>query len=166
MNRTKERLKSCILVVLIVFSAVQVYVYWKGDKLESFFERTYSNDRYNFLVDEFFRPDRIIVSEGFDESHWMLKKNSWEYGVIWEDAKSYIRDFLAKGDYKEVVPFDYDNWSNVIIRKSVLIEFDGEVDASLVSTFLGNSETKDVEPYLVGLRKCYTQYQMKRTYIR
>lgn len=149
MNSTKERLKSGILIVLIVFSAVQVYVYWKGDKLESFFERTYSNDRYNFLVDEFFRPDRIIVSEGFDESHWMLKKNSWEYGVIWEDAKSYIKDFLAKGEYKEVVPFDYDNWSNVIIRKSVLIEFDGEVDASLVSTFLGNSATKDVEPYHV-----------------
>lgn len=152
MQSTKERVKGVILVVLIVLSVVQIQIYWNyqsDNRLGKFLEKKYGDDRYNFLVDEFFRPDRIIVSEGFDESHWMLKKNSWEYDVIWTDAKSYIKDFLEKEEYQEVIPFDYDNWSNVIIRKSILIEFDGEVDANLVSTFLGNSTTKDVEPYHV-----------------
>lgn len=152
MQSTKDRVKGVILIVLIVLSVVQVEIYWNyqsDNKIGKILGRMYGDDRYNFLVDEFFRPDRIIVSEGFDENHWILKKNSWEYDVVWTDAKSYIKDFLDKEEYQEVVPFDYDNWSNVIIRKSILIEFDGEIDANLMSTFLGNSATKDVEPYHV-----------------
>ncbi|MBP5427226.1 MAG: hypothetical protein J6Y29_04985 [Clostridiales bacterium] len=148
MHSTKDRVKNIILIGLIMLSIVQVEIYWNyqsDNQLGKLLGKIYSEDKYNFGVEEFFRPDRIIVSEGFDENHWILKKNSWEYEVLWKDAKSYIKDFLDTEEYKEVIPFDYDNWSNVIIRKSILIEFDGDIDVNLVSTLLGNSLAKDMQ---------------------
>ena len=148
MNSTNERLKNCFLIFLIGLSILQIGVYYNyqsKNKLGEFFERIYEEDKYNFEIDEFFKPDRIIVCRKFNDKHWMIKKTTQEYYILWRDAKKYLKDVLEEELYEEVIPFTYDIWNNIIIRKSVTLEFDGDVDSNLVSTSLGNSFSNDIE---------------------
>ncbi len=148
MNSTKEKLKNYFLIFLIGLSILQIAIYYNyqsKNKLGVFLEMIYESDKYNFKEDEFFRPDRIVVCRKFNENHKMIKKTSQEYYILWRDAKKYLKDVLDTEIYEEVVPFTYELWNNIIIRKSVMLEFDQDVHSNLISTFLGNSFSKDME---------------------
>ena len=136
---TKEKLKNCVLIFLIGLSVLQIMMYHNyqsKNKLGSFLERIYESEKYDFEVDEFFRPDKIVVCRKFNENHWMIKKTNQDYYVLWKDAKKYLKDILDQENYEEIVPFTYEMWNNIIIRKSIMLEFDRDLDSNIVSTFL------------------------------
>ena len=149
MSTRKERIKDYILIWLISLSVLQLGFYWtyqNKDMLTTFWNKIYKRDKTSFEINEFFRPDRIIVSEGFDGNHFILKKNIQEYNYLWNDAKKYLKEFLKTGDYEEETPYTDEIWGNIIIKKSIMLEFDGDIDSALISTFLGNNFKANILP--------------------
>ena len=149
MRLGKEKLKNYILMFLIGFSIVQMYIYYNyqsGNRITTFIENFYKKDKYNFNINEYFIPCKIVLSEGFDGDHYLLKNDTKEYNDLWNDAKKYLKDLLETEDYVDVMDYTDEAWSNIIKRKSVLIEFYGEIDSDLISTFLGNEFELNIKP--------------------
>ena len=93
------------------------------------------------LKENSFKPYRIIVSEGYDESHWLLseeKKEGSDYSLLLGELKSYLMDIgNAKTIGKPVLLEDTEKqWDRVIQGKVFIFEYKTNIKLSLLSQFL------------------------------
>ena len=92
----KERLKFYILILLIITSLVQLGILWsyQNQGLPFNFMYLFNNNQtsvdYSQPMRDFFSPYKVIISEGFDSSKWILNKNDNNYKDLWKIAKFYI----------------------------------------------------------------------------
>ena len=141
-HKKQEFLKSIILSILVLASLLQVGILWgyQSHGLPfNFLSAFFSTMGANSLVDidkakgEYFLPYQVIVSEGFDASHWIVARKTDTYNKLWNEAKSYLKDIL--GSKTEIVPTD-ELWGDIVTKKAVIFEFKANIKLNLMDFFL------------------------------
>lgn len=152
----KERLKSVLLIILIFGSFAQVGILWSLKNhglpirfLTAFLPKFAStvSTTSSELKQSSFKPYRIIVSEGFDESHWVLQPdsssgdNGGNYNKLWNELKLYL-GMLADGSGTAKGVFSEDSqtqWERVIHSRAVIFEYRTMLKSNLLSYFIRNA---------------------------
>lgn len=141
-----EKYNMVILIVLVLLSFVQVGFLWKSRAhgIPYFANKSQSINIDNLQgIEKLIMPNKIIISNGQAEDHWMIYSDSLEYKSIWEDVKSYLRDILIDSKIYAIEEYTDDSWSKKLRSKSYLCEFNIPMDSSLFGTFLGIENQKD-----------------------
>lgn len=155
-RRKKERLKTYILLSLIILSLIQMGALWNYYNHGLPFSflplvSTGGNATDVTVQDEkgkeaFFLPCRIIVSESFvDASHWVLNRDSETFNSLWDKAKinlRYILQMNTQQDKPEIIPKE--KWADIAVKGPFVYEFKTNINTSLASWFLNTSSPKDI----------------------
>ncbi|MDP4095058.1 MAG: two-component system activity regulator YycH, partial [Bacillota bacterium] len=143
MNRiTRERLKSFILLILLLTSIIQVGILWSYQNHGfpiSFFSGIFGgqNSPTAASSEEFFKPFRFTVSDG-DGSYWMMYPKDSTYTKVWQDIKNNYLPKLFSGSRAEQSSEQYseEDWGNLVKKKSFFLDFNTDIKADLLSAFL------------------------------
>lgn len=133
------RFKKYILIGLILTSVVQVGILWDFN-FHGFpfnFIRAFQTSGKSVTAADFFSPKRIIVSSG--QSKWVVNNDSDTkdiYNSLWSDAVIYMEKLVSREDLESVSLADED-WSDIVMRKSISIEFDTPLSRDLIGYFTG-----------------------------
>lgn len=164
----KERVKTYLLIILVVGSLAQLGILWDFvnhrlpfNFLSSFFPKNsqtvaISADK---LKEDSFKPFRIIVSEGYDESHWILaegKNDESDYSLLLNELKSYLKDIAnTKASGKPILVEDAEKqWDKVIQSKVFIYEYKTNIKLSLLTQFLagvGYYGDDSIDTYKIAL---------------
>lgn len=138
----KEKVKSIILVILILTSLVQVGILWvyQSHRLPfSFFSTVFGRNSIDDNIDieqkarkEILIPYRIIVSNG-NNTHWLLKRNDEIFHILWNEGQEYVKRALNEGGGQIV---DLNIWGKLVVSKSFVFEFKEGIKSNLVRWFL------------------------------
>ncbi len=146
MNRTnKERLKSFILTILVISSLIQVGILWSYQNHGfpiSFISGFFNASAVNVPVDAsgYIKPLRVVVSEGYDGSHWAVYRNRDEYNKLWDEAKSYITDIMYSSQLQGHVEAFSDNaWGKLVTGRAFIFEFRINVKTDILSLMRGEN---------------------------
>lgn len=156
MNRTKwERFKFYVLIILMCTGMLQVGILWNyqshGFPYYFFSGFLQNKESLNNSVDkdkkEFFTPYRIIVSEGFVGSHWLIDKNDSLYDKLFLEAEPYIDEILgnSKIKSKQVRPLSEDSLGELAIKPSIVYEFKTGISKKLLAMFRDIKDISDTE---------------------
>lgn len=141
----REKLKTYILVVLVVTSIIQVGILWDYQShgfptnfLTVFFNtiNAVSADSPEKAREEFFSPYRIIASNG-SQSHWLIDRDDEFFSQLWYEAESYLSRSL---DTKPVLTLPYEDWGDLVTRKVFVFEFKNNINMDLIKWFLDKSK--------------------------
>ena len=155
----KERLKTCILLVLLATSLVQVGILWDyqnhGFPINFFMSvinviKGPASGAYDadMASEEFFKPFRIVVSGG-GKSHWLIDRRNELYGELWNEAKTCLRSIMASP--RKSYEICNGDWGDIAVKKGAAFEFKTSVRAALLRWFLELPESGPDEPS--GIRK-------------
>ncbi len=138
----KEKVKSIILVILILTSLVQVGILWVYQSHRfpfSFFSTVFGRNSIEDNTDieqkarkEVLIPYRIIVSNG-NNVHWLLKENEEIFHILWDEGLEYVKRALSEGGGQIV---DFNIWDKLVVSKSFAFEFKKGIKSNLVKWFL------------------------------
>lgn len=158
MNRlSKERLKSFILLILIITSLIQVGILWdyQNHGLPNFllfFSRISASSNISFsdIKEDYFKPDKIIISNGFNEPHWMIKRNNQNFEKLWDDLKKYYLEDIVKkkpdSTYIKEKSEAFKGWDEIAVQKAIIYEFKSNMSIKLFAGFVGLEETASGGP--------------------
>lgn len=149
----RERFKFYILVLLIVISLVQVGILWgyqnQGFPISIFTERSQKPYAYSYSDieknrDSYFAPYRIIVSTGYDDSHWLIGRKTDSdnllYNALWSEAKNYIKAVLNSKPL-DVLELSDTMWGDLVVEKSFTYEFTSNIKLDIIKWFLNTSSS-------------------------
>jgi len=147
----KERLKTCILLVLLATSLVQVGILWDyqnhGFPINFFMSviKGAASGSYDadMASEEFFKPFRIVVSDG-GKSHWLIDRRNELHGELWNEAKTCLKAIMAS-PRKNFEIYNGD-WGDVAIRKGAVFEFKARIKSGLLKWFLEMADSTADEP--------------------
>lgn len=150
----KERIKFIILIMLMAASIFQVGILWNYQDhglpinvLAQVFSGRIRDSRTSFdeaIRAKYFKPFRIIASEGFDNPRWILDSKSDAYRKLWLEAQAYLKSALLS---KPVQYLPDTEWGKLIANRSFIFEFKADISINLVSWFLGHDETSPEGPF-------------------
>ncbi|HHV95295.1 MAG TPA: hypothetical protein GXX37_02280 [Clostridiaceae bacterium] len=145
----KSHFKSLILAVLVISSFVQIGILWYNQN-HSFpfnFLKVFSRvieDRTEVMEKarkEIYKPYRLTVSNG-NASHWLIEENSELKYELFKEVNEYLKDiFNTSGG----IALDSNLWSELIIKKGILVEFKTQIKTDLLKWFLNNQKGAKVE---------------------
>jgi len=146
----KNRFKSFVLAVLVILSLTQVGILWYNQN-HSFpfnFLKVFSSrivDDKTEIIEkarkEIYKPYRLTVSNG-NASHWLLEENSDIKYELFKEVNEYLKEiFNSSGG----VALDSELWSELVIKKSILVEFKTEIKTDLLKWFLNCQRTSKTE---------------------
>lgn len=140
-NRRQEKVKSYILITLIMISVIQVGIHWSLQAqgfpfrfITQVFDQFLGNrqntlDNVKLLEPAYFRPDNITVSISSDQ--WILPKNNRYYNAIWNDLKkTYLPSLYTRKPDKILAG---DEWRSIISETCTRIDFKTRYPNSLVT---------------------------------
>jgi len=152
-----ERLKTYILLVLMLTSLIQIGILWDYQNhglpfnfLLGIFNSTGSvfMDSSETVREEFFVPYRITASNG-NEYHWIIGRDNSYHRELWEEAKFYLKNALISGKAQQSLPAD--GWGELITAKAFIFEFKSNINHQLLKWFMGLPEAQAAEAQ--GLHK-------------
>jgi hypothetical protein len=145
---SKERIKSVILLIMLLASIIEVGILWAYQShglpisfLSGLFKNP-SNSNTTVGV-EYFKPYRIILSGGI-ESHWIINSRDNAYNTLWQDIKNNYLVDLAKGvkaEAQESITYSEEFWGELVNKKAIIFDFNTPIKSSLLSMFLTDDET-------------------------
>jgi hypothetical protein len=137
-----DKLKSLLLVLLMVLCIVQVGILWSTQSgsfhfLSSLFSDSKSTSQVtvedakgNYLL-----PFRIVLSTGFDKEHLVIPNGTKEYSYIWDSVKTYLSKAVATRPQK-VRTFSEKEWGRIAASKPYLLEFKTPVPIDIINWVL------------------------------
>lgn len=136
----KEKVKSYILLMLVIVSIVQIGILLNYEShgfpfnfIKSFLSGDlYAPDIDSMAREEYFLPFRIIASNG-NESHWIIGKNTPAYNELWNEARFYLKQALESG--KSIAPPEED-WGTLVTKRGFVFEFKSGINSELLKWFL------------------------------
>lgn len=145
-----EKLKFVFLMLLVLLSLFQVGILWDYQNHGlpiSFFNGVVANDivEKNYDLKEFLKPSRIVMSQGYDEPHLVINPYDKEFEYIWDEARSYLRDIILENKILSKIPYNDDDWGDLVVKKSIAINFSTTIDAKLIKFFLGVENNSDLD---------------------
>ncbi|WP_265447591.1 hypothetical protein [Acetivibrio straminisolvens] len=105
--------------------------------LWGFFYNAHSETEYD--IGDAFKPYRVVVSEGFENPHWVIKENHEYYKPLWNDAKAYIKYLLTDKSVTSKGEYGREFWGDVVLKKSFVFEFKTCINSELLAAFLNES---------------------------
>lgn len=156
MNR--EKLKTISFFLLIILSVVQLGILWGFDvhKLPfnflQAFKDTPPSTSESVLKEELYKPNKLVISAGENESHWIITKGSDfsdDYLKVWNDTKSYIRKIASNAEIQSSGYIDQ-KWEDIILKRSIYVEFGTYLSGDLITYF---DENKAKSSDFNGLKK-------------
>jgi len=144
----KEKIKSYILIVLILSAIIQLGIIWDYENqvfpinfLVSVFtnHNSIASNSENFIREELFKPVKIVVSDG-EDTYWQIRREDDIYDMLWEDNVKYLKDILK---LKPVKVLSHTEIKELIQKKAFTISFGTKIDMNLVEWFMDfyNTET-------------------------
>ena len=174
----KERFKLFILILLILTSLIQVGILWNyqdysfpTDILSAFFlaksQKNLSEDYEELIRGKYFVPDRVILSEGYDNPRWIVEQQSKDYEKLWEEARYYLGIALQS---EPVQQLGVDQWGKLMASRSVIFEFKSNLNKNILSWFLDKPEAASSSASgvykMIILPEENLNYNMNTIYIR
>lgn len=129
MKHRIEKLKTQLLIVLVILSLVQLGIHW-NQQAQGFLSRfvgsffggsdfpTTNVDKTKFL---YFMPKDITVSVGQTNSRWRFTKGDTYYTSIWDDVRNHYLPAIIKKKPAKVL--SKEQWESVIAKSCIKIEF-------------------------------------------
>lgn len=149
MNRkSKEVLKTIVLVVLIITSLLQVGILWTYQShgfptnfLSVFFPKGSNTPQEmdELAREEYFRPFRIVAYRD-EDSRVLLDSGNVYYDDIWNEGQEYIKQALYN---QNLIPLSYSYWNELITRRCFVIEFKSPMPSDLIKWFLNIQTNED-----------------------
>ncbi|NMB33303.1 MAG: hypothetical protein GX992_03560 [Clostridium sp.] len=145
---SRERVKLYILLILIAMSFIQVGIlrYYQNPGMPTNFLLNVFGHRDNKItydVGYFFKPYRIVVTEGFENPHWLINEDSGFYDPLWDEAKTYINNLLTKKNISYQGEYAREHWGEVVLKKSFVYEFKTLISTELLTAFLNADSVSD-----------------------
>ncbi|HHW49711.1 MAG TPA: hypothetical protein GXX14_13995 [Clostridiaceae bacterium] len=151
-----ERIKSYILIVLIILSFIQIGILLSYQShglpigfFASIFRSVGKPDFVSFknIRDEYFVPFRLAVSDG-QSSHWLIDKDDELYKKIWDGTKTYLNTALSgkQPSGGDIWPVEQ-KWAELVIKKGILVEFRSSIGIGLIKWFLDINAENAGGPY-------------------
>ncbi len=147
----KEKVKSIILVILILTSLVQVGILWVYQSHRfpfSLFSTVFGRNSIDDNTDieqkarkEVLIPYRTIVSDG-NNTHWLLKENDEIFHILWDEGLEYVKRALSEGGGQIA---DLSIWDKLVVSKSFRFEFKEGIKSNLIRWFLNIPLTSSAE---------------------
>ncbi len=125
----KERLKFCILVILIFSSLFQLGILWNYQDYGfpfSFFEKKIFAVEDDDIKDSNFEPYRIILAERYAGSRWVIgNPEDSDYAKLWSYTKKVIKEAVVQSQLN--APIDSSKWQDMVAKLDDAIIFDFKV---------------------------------------
>lgn len=141
-RQKRERLKSGILVFLVVLSMVQMGILWNQTQgfpfsflLETIFADN-GNEQFDVerVKEDYFYPDHIVIlSDQFNQ--WILNNEHYDYHIIWNDVKQNYLPEICQTKPKRI--FSADMWTELLNISSIRIDFSTKYPNSMLLWFAG-----------------------------
>ncbi len=129
MKHRIEKLKTQLLLTLVILSLVQLGIHW-NQQAQGFLSRfvgsifgrsdfpTTNVEKSKFL---YFMPEDVTVTVGLANSRWKFSQDDFYYTKIWEDMKSNYLPAMIKMKPDKVLPKG--QWTSVIAQSCIIINF-------------------------------------------
>ena len=137
----KDRVKSIILVILIIFNLVLAEKILVNERLWPSGYNLF-NIRSNFrrgtdsVAEYLTLPERIIVNTGYQSSRFEYIRSSGEFGEIYETAKNIIIPALKKPQ-RDISSVSSEEWYSALTGKSVYLAYPSKFSAQNFAALLG-----------------------------
>lgn len=146
-RNTREKIKTYILLTLIVTSIIQVGILW--DYQNHGFPTNFLTPIFNRINSvtanspekarqKYFAPYRIVICNG-GESHWLIDRKEDVFSDLWDEGMYYLSSVLS---LKPTATLPLDRWGSIITRKSIAYEFKSSIDINLLKWFLNNNSSE------------------------
>jgi len=154
----REKLKTYILIILILTSLVQVGILWGYQEhgfptnflLTIFKSSELSQSEIDRMArEEFFRPYRLVLSSG-DLAHWIIGSGDDIYEKVWSGSKEYIKNAILSKPQVST-----ESWDELVTRKGIFLDFKLNVDVNLMKWFLGMGSSSGSGEGLTGINKVF-----------
>ena len=159
----KERLKSLLLVVLLVSSMLQVWVLW-GDVSHGFplpfvlgatigqevrINQSRSDSDVAGAASLIFNPYRITICDGGQQTHktqrahYPVSRKSELFATINTRSRAFFEDVMVVAPEPEV---PIEKWGELVSERSVLIEFRAAISQEIIKWLFDRSNTTPGAP--------------------
>lgn len=135
----KERLKSVLIVVLIVTGLLQVGILWSYQNQGtpfSFLSAFFSNDTQvssESIREKLFVPGKLIVSDGAND-YWIISEDNEYYRKFLDEVTAGLGK-IATGNVE--LKTSSEKWENVIARRGIIADFGFVLEPGLLGWLLG-----------------------------
>ncbi|MDD4495836.1 MAG: two-component system activity regulator YycH [Eubacteriales bacterium] len=147
-SKSREHVKTAILVVLIILSVLQLGILWNYQShglpinlLGIFSPRNPSTaaDFDELAREAFFNPFRVIAYSGIKQEQivWLLSKDDDFYDELWDEGREYL---LTAMKSSRIEKLDANRWNELIKNKAFVFEMASPLPSDLVRYFLDISE--------------------------
>ncbi len=125
----KERIKTRILIILILISVIQIGIHWNMQTqglpfhfISGIFATNgrAANLDVESLREQYFIPETIMVS--ISTSHWRLDDRDSQFKKIWDDVRDNYLPSIIKQKPDKVLPKE--QWAEITGARCVRIDFD------------------------------------------
>ncbi len=153
----KERIKTCLLVILITSSIIITFKMWFSEKLwpdgYNFFSNitkftTSGKSSYYLSKENISNPEKIIVNSF--ETRNLYTPTQKEYSYISEPVLSIIKQSISGSEYSEANAQD---WNTALTLGSVYISYPVAYDTALLCKIFDivpkNLKTKSVKEFII-----------------
>lgn len=142
----KDRVKSIILIVLIIFNLMLAEKILVNKKLwplgYNFFSiRTASKKDDYSIIGHLALPERIIVNTGYQSSRFEYLRSSRDFDEIYAAADEVIKRAFSK-PIKSVSPVSADNWYSALTGKSLYLSYPCKFSAQNFAGLMGLPSTE------------------------
>jgi hypothetical protein len=138
----KEWIKNFIIFILIVTGVIQVGIlfgYQSQGTPTNFimwlFNRNVSISGPE-VKERLFTPEKLILSDGAEFQ--IIGKDSGTFRILWDDAQKQLES-IALGELN--LKASDEQWSDLIEKKGILVDFGYTVNSNLVKWFLGKEKS-------------------------
>lgn len=136
-----ERLKTRILILLIITSVIQIGIHWNKQTqgLPFHFITQIFNENgkkspnldVGSLKEQYFEPETVVVSMG--TAHWRLDGRDSEFEKIWKDIRDNYLPSMIKQKPEKTLPKE--QWAILISSRSIRIDFYTKWPGNIVNWF-------------------------------
>lgn len=146
----REKLKTQLLLCLIVLSLVQLGIHW--NQQAQGFPFRFISEIFNYNMGEFpttnvedlkylyFMPESVTVSVDPTAARWKFGQNDPYYSKIWNDVKNnYFHSMINQKPEKTM---SKDQWSRITGQRCIIIDFSVNWPNDIIF-WLENSSVKD-----------------------
>lgn len=125
----KERIKTKILISLIILSVIQIGIHWNMQTQGlpfHFISKIFggngraANLDVDSLKNRYFTPDSITVS--ISTSHWRLDERDSQFKKVWEDIRDNYIPSIIKKKPEKILPKE--QWAEITSYRCVRIDFE------------------------------------------
>lgn len=146
-----EKIKTIILLLLVISSVLLTYRLWFRDHnlfdiVSVFFQDRNTLNGHNGL-EYVYLPPRVLVNLG-ENSHVIIRPVHEEYIPLQNEGVKIIRQILSAQKYEVL---DMSEWIKALSIKSVLFEYETDLDTSILKNLL-NTSNQNIESGISHIR--------------